>query len=90
MKCKILRTILLISKFFLANMNDEEIGDFLGRFQPLRVLSLLHVGKLPNSIGSLKQPWYMNLSESSEHRFSETVYLAQLADTNLALVQESC
>ena len=68
-----LRTILLISKFFLGNMNDEEIGDFLGRFQPLRVLSLLHVGKLPNSIGSLKQPWYINLSESSEHRLSETV-----------------
>ncbi|KAG6742223.1 hypothetical protein POTOM_055513 [Populus tomentosa] len=68
-----LRTILLISKFFVANMNDEEIGDFLGRFQPLRVLSLLHVGKLPNSTGSLKQPCYINLSESSEHRLSETV-----------------
>jgi hypothetical protein len=57
-----LRTILLISKFFLANMNDEEISDFLRRFQSLRVLSLLHVGKLPNSIGSLKQLWYINLS----------------------------
>uniref|UniRef100_A0A2K1R6F5 Disease resistance N-terminal domain-containing protein n=1 Tax=Populus trichocarpa TaxID=3694 RepID=A0A2K1R6F5_POPTR len=57
-----LRTILLISKFILANMNDEEISDFLRRFQSLRVLSLLHVGKLPNSIGSLKQLWYINLS----------------------------
>jgi len=41
---------------------DEEISDFLKRFQSLRVLSLLHVGKLPNSIGSLKQLWYINLS----------------------------
>uniref|UniRef100_A0A6N2N7A4 Uncharacterized protein n=1 Tax=Salix viminalis TaxID=40686 RepID=A0A6N2N7A4_SALVM len=35
-------TILLISRFFLANMSDEEIGDFLRRYQRLRVLSLLH------------------------------------------------
>ncbi|KAL9381512.1 hypothetical protein Peur_027169 [Populus x canadensis] len=54
-------------------MNDEEVGDSMRRFQHLRVLSFLHVGKLPNSIGSLKQLWYMNLSESSEHRLSETM-----------------
>ncbi|KAG6743366.1 hypothetical protein POTOM_054324 [Populus tomentosa] len=41
-------------------------------FPRLQVLCIRE-GKLPNSIGSLKQPWYMNLSESSEHRFSETV-----------------
>jgi len=70
---QILRTILLVSNFFLTNMNDEEVGDSMRRFQRLRVLSLLHVGKLPNSIGSLKQQWYINLSESSEHRLSETV-----------------
>jgi Leucine-rich repeat (LRR) protein len=54
-------------------MNEEEVGDSMRRFQRLRVLSLLHVGKLPNSIGSLKQLWYINLSESSEYRLSETV-----------------
>ncbi|XP_011038434.1 PREDICTED: putative disease resistance RPP13-like protein 1 [Populus euphratica] len=68
-----LRTILVISKFFLANMNDEEINDFLRRFQRLRVLSLFHIDKLPNSIGSLKRLWYINLSGSSAHRLPETV-----------------
>uniref|UniRef100_A0A6N2NJV6 Disease resistance protein winged helix domain-containing protein n=1 Tax=Salix viminalis TaxID=40686 RepID=A0A6N2NJV6_SALVM len=56
--------ILLISSFFLANMSDEEIGDFLRRYQRLRVLSLPHGGKVPSSIGNLKQLWYLNLSGS--------------------------
>jgi hypothetical protein len=38
-----LRTILLISKLFLASMNDEEISDFLRRFQRLRVVLGKHL-----------------------------------------------
>ncbi|KAJ6370703.1 hypothetical protein OIU77_001249 [Salix suchowensis] len=68
-----LRTLLLISRLFLANTSDEEIGDFLGRFQRLRVLSFLHGDTLPSSIGNLKQLWYLNLSGSSEHRLPETL-----------------
>ncbi|KAJ6735372.1 hypothetical protein OIU79_002438 [Salix purpurea] len=73
-----LRTILLISRLFLANMRDEEIGDFLRRFQLLRVLSLLRGGKLPNSIDNLKQLRYLNISGSSEHRLPETLCTLQI------------
>uniref|UniRef100_A0A6N2NDN9 R13L1/DRL21-like LRR repeat region domain-containing protein n=1 Tax=Salix viminalis TaxID=40686 RepID=A0A6N2NDN9_SALVM len=65
-------------RLFLANMSDEEIGDFLRRFQRLRVLSLLRGGKLPNSISNFKQLWYLNLSGSSEHRLPETLRNLQI------------
>uniref|UniRef100_A0A2K1R6I0 R13L1/DRL21-like LRR repeat region domain-containing protein n=1 Tax=Populus trichocarpa TaxID=3694 RepID=A0A2K1R6I0_POPTR len=76
-----LRTILLISKFFLANMNDEEISDFLRRFQSLRVLSLLHLETTMV---------YKPLIIIGTQVVRNCVYLAQLADTNLAWVHESC
>ncbi|KAJ6867648.1 hypothetical protein NC652_038774 [Populus alba x Populus x berolinensis] len=57
-----LRTILLISNFFSANMNDEEIGDFLGRFQPLRVLSLLHnLVELPTNLMNLTNLYHLDI-----------------------------